>query len=271
MINRVLKLRQKVKEEKPLIHCITNPISINDCANAVLAVGAKPIMAEHPREVEQITAGAKALCVNLGNITDARMESMLLSGKTAKRLGIPSCIDLVGVACSSLRLEFAKTYLRDCCPKVIKGNLSEIKAFCGVPVHAAGIDAGDGDRLEEDSITAAAELLSGLSRTTNAVVFATGAVDLVAKADKVYWIKNGTPMLAEITGTGCMLNVLTGSFLSKGQPAEAALLAAMLMGIAGETADTSKGIGSYHISLLDQFYMLDDAEIRKRARIGEIA
>ena len=102
-INDLLAIKRKVKEEKPLIHCITNHISINDCANAVLAVGAKPIMAEHPAEVSEITASSKALAINLGNINDTRMKSILLSGKTAFENNIPAIIDIVGVACSSLR------------------------------------------------------------------------------------------------------------------------------------------------------------------------
>ena len=99
-ISELLDIRQQVQDTAPLIHCITNPISINDCANVILAVGAKPIMAEHPSEVSEITAAAQAVALNLGNITDARMESMLLSGRTAKKQQIPSILDLVGIACS---------------------------------------------------------------------------------------------------------------------------------------------------------------------------
>ena len=107
MRQRILQLRKRIKEEKPLIHCITNPISIHDCANVVLAVGARPIMAEHPAEVTGITASAGALMLNLGNITDARIESMKRSMRTAMENKIPVLLDLVGVACSDLRLDLA--------------------------------------------------------------------------------------------------------------------------------------------------------------------
>ena len=159
--------------------CITNPISINDCANAVLAVGAKPIMAEHPREVSEITAGAKALCVNLGNITDARLESILLSGKTAKALDIPHCIDMVGVGCSSLRLELAREYVRQCSPQIIKGNLSEVKAFCGLPAHAVGIDAGEEKNALPETVHTAKRLAGCLLYTSTYFSIVEGKPDSI--------------------------------------------------------------------------------------------
>lgn len=232
----------------------------------MLAVGAKPIMAEHPREVSEITAGAKALCVNLGNITDARMESMLLSGKTAKALDIPHCIDMVGVGCSSLRLELARQYVRECCPWIIKGNLSEIKAFCGLPAHAVGIDAGE----EENALSETVPMAKQLARETGSVVFVTGAIDIAAGQERVFLIRNGNPMLCRVTGTGCVANVLAGTFLSERKPLEAAVLAAVLLGIAGETACGERGLGSYRVSLIDQLSAMTENDINERIRIEEI-
>ncbi|MBU5450749.1 hydroxyethylthiazole kinase [Acetivibrio sp. MSJd-27] len=266
MTNRILELKRRIREKKPLIHCITNPISINDCANAVLAVGAKPIMAEHPREVSEITARARALCVNMGNITDARMESILLSGKTAKALDIPHCIDMVGVGCSSLRLELAREYVRQCRPQIIKGNLSEVKAFCGLPAHAVGIDAGE----EENALPETIRMAKQLAREMDSVVYITGAVDIAAGKENVFLIRNGNPMLCQVTGTGCMANVLAGTFLSERRPLEAAVLAAALLGIAGETACGERGLGSYHISLIDKLSVMTEKDIKEHIRIEEI-
>ena len=134
-------LRKRIKEEKPLIHCITNPISIHDCANIILAAGTRPIMAEHPLEVEEITATAGALMLNLGNITDVRMESMERSLRTARKAGIPVLLDLVGVSCSSLRNDFSQNLLEIGGISVIKGNMSEILTAAGMPCHGAGIGA----------------------------------------------------------------------------------------------------------------------------------
>ena len=134
-------IRSKVKECHPLIHCITNPISIHQCANAILAVGARPMMAEHPKEVREITESADALLLNLGNITDARMESMMISTKAAKQKGIPIVLDAVGVACSTLRRSFARELLKTVSPTVIKGNYSEISALYHEKYHSVGVDA----------------------------------------------------------------------------------------------------------------------------------
>ena len=128
MYNKWNDVKGKIDSQSPLIHCITSPIAINDCANAVLALGAKPIMAEHPLEVENITLMSKSLAVSLANITDARAESIMISGKAACKAGISSVIDLVGVTCSKMRADLAKKYITQCRPAVIKGNVSEIKA-----------------------------------------------------------------------------------------------------------------------------------------------
>ena len=137
------QLLQRIKADSPLIHCITNHISIHDCANALLALGASPIMAEHPGEVAEITATSQALMVNLGNISDSRMEAIAAAGETARTHHIPCMIDLVGVGCSQLRRSFAHGFLLRAHPAVIKGNESEIRAICGVEHHARGIDNGE--------------------------------------------------------------------------------------------------------------------------------
>ena len=127
--NALLKARNDLRETAPLIHCITNPIAINDCANGILAVGGKPIMAEHPDEVEEITCIAGALGVNIGNITDARRTSVLTSAKAAKTAGVPVSFDAVGVTCSALRRDLTHTLLREACPEILKGNDAEIRAI----------------------------------------------------------------------------------------------------------------------------------------------
>ena len=245
----------------PLIHCITNPIAINDCANAVLAVGAKPIMAEHPEEVEEITMTANALAVNLGNITDARMESMMRSGKVALAQGIPTIIDVVGVSCSKLRLNYARTYIKEMKPNVIKGNLSEIKALMGVPTTAIGVDVSTDDAVNDNNLDQILELLSAYSKQTDAVILASGKRDLIVYKDMDFGIDNGVAQLGQITGTGCMLNVLVASFLSCNPPLESAIYATALMGIAGELAETSTGTGTFRIKLMDNFSTLTRQQV----------
>ena len=292
MRQRILQLRKRIKEEKPLIHCITNPISIHDCANVVLAVGARPIMAEHPAEVTGITASAGALMLNLGNITDARIESMKRSMRTAMENKIPVLLDLVGVACSDLRLDLAKELLSIGHAAVLKGNMSELLAVSGLPSHAIGIDAGGAGCPDCGKYGwTVSEVLRAFSRSNQAIVLATGKQDFVTDGERVVLVQNGSAALSGITGTGCMVGALTAAFLPgcedniakemtdsieagvwsgvemelngrSGNYLAAAVLGTALMGIAGEEAEKiSRGPGSFQVNLLDEIYGLSDRQL----------
>ncbi len=265
-INNLLQIKHNVKLKKPLIHCITNPISINDCANIVLAVGAKPIMAEHPLEVSEITSVSKSLGVNLGNITDIRMESMLISGKTAFQKKIPQIIDLVGVGCSKLRLNYAKKFILECHPSVIKGNMSEIKAICDIESNAKGIDVGECDRITDESFVENIKIMKKLSLETGAVIVATGVVDIIISGDENYLIKNGCEMLSMITGTGCMLTALIASYISSSDILGGTILAVSIMGICGEFSQNVKGIGSFRTELIDNIFRISDSAITEKIK-----
>ena len=265
-IPELLKIRHQIKTEKPLIHCITNHISINDCANIVLAVGAKPIMAEHPAEVSEITAASKALAVNIGDINDARLKSMLISGKTALEKRIPSIIDIVGVACSNFRLDFTKKFIKECHPSVIKGNMSELKALCGVTSGAKGIDVGEKDAVTNANINDSITMLKSFSLKTEAVVTATGVVDIITDGSDTCLIENGCEMLSMITGTGCMLNVLTAAFISTKNIMGGTVLATSLMGICGELSQNVKGPGTFKTILLDTVFSLSDSVFKEKIR-----
>ncbi|MDT8718780.1 hydroxyethylthiazole kinase [Clostridium sp. 19966] len=253
-----MQIKHSVKLEKPLIHCITNPISINDCANVVLAVGGKPIMAEHPLEVAEITAASKALAVNLGNITDVRMKSMLISGETANKNSIPHIIDLVGAGCSKLRLDYAKQYIEKCHPNIIKGNMSEIKALCNIKNTAKGIDVGQSDIVTEENISETISMLKALSLKTGSIVAVTGILDVITNGTYTYIIRNGCEMLSMITGTGCMLTALTASYISSGDLLNGAVLATALMGICGELSENAKGTASFRTELIDNIFSISD-------------
>lgn len=274
--------RARVVQTEPLIHCITHPIVINDCANAVLALGARPIMAEHPREAAQIAAMASALTVSLGNITDARAESIMLAGK--ERAAV---LDLVGITCSSFRMELAKAFIRDCHPAVIKGNASEIRAISGFDFHDSGIDVSAADAVTRNNSAAQyqmAEILLNCSRKNHAIVLATGEVDMIAdwESSAVYLIENGSPLMAKITGTGCMLTCIAGVYLAVSEPLTAALLATVSLGIAGELAAAPEGqesssasrkkigLGTYHIRLLDELSLLTDELLFQRIKLRRI-
>lgn len=259
--------RQQLKKQAPLIHCITNPISINDCANGLLAVGARPIMAEHPREVEEITATAAALSVNLGNITDARMESMLLSGQKAREQGIPRIIDVVGAGCSRMRRTYAGQWIKQCRPSVIKGNMAEIKALWGETVSSTGIDAGEADQLNQENLQGNLTAARKLAQHTGAVILASGPTDLITDGETVFLVQNGCAQMGRLTGTGCMLGALAAAFLAVLPPVQGTLAAAVFFGVCGELAQTDQGMGSFHVRLLNALDQLPDQTLLKQARI----
>ena len=282
-----LEIRKYTKNSAPLIHCITNPISIHDCANIILAAGARPIMAEHPDEVEEITEVASALMLNLGNITDARIMSMQRSLKTASQKNIPVLLDLVGVTCSRLRRDFARRLLSEGHFSVIKGNISEILAVAEMPFHGTGIDAGAQDAVSESNEAQYCEAARRLAAHLHCTVFATGKEDLIANEKEAFLIANGHAALSGITGTGCMVGALTAAYLpgsrtvtadvasraeAEGTPeTAAALLGATTMGIAGErAAASSRGPGSFQAALLDEIYGLTDQQLVTGARFRRV-
>lgn len=254
---RLWEIFQQLSAARPLIHSITSPIAINDCANAILAVGAQPICAEHPREVADITRMAKALTVSLANITDARMESILISGKASAEAKIPSVIDAVGVTCSPMRVELAETYLIKCDPAVVKGNVSEIRALAGASYESSGIDVGEKDAADmdhESQLLATAELIRKYAKAMHTVILASGAVDILSDGEKVYLIENGCAAMSRVTGTGCILTCIIGAFLAVADPLTAAVCAVSLWGLCGEISEKcslAKGLGSFHVGLLD--------------------
>lgn len=258
-------IRGAVRERSSLIHCITNPISINQCANAILAVGGRPIMAEHPREVSEITATAGALMLNLGNITDVRMEAMRLSARTAAEHGTPILLDAVGVACSKLRRDYACDLMEAVAPAVIKGNYSEINALYQESYRASGVDADAA--LDAQTVERAA---AALARTRHTVVLASGKVDIVTDGTRLIRVRNGTPQLSCVTGTGCMLGALTAAYLSAASGLDAAVTACAVLGVCGQLAETERGSGSFMVGLLDALSTLQDAELERYMDLEEI-
>ena len=259
-----LEIRKKLRETAPLIHCITNPVSINQCANTILSTGARPIMAEHPDEAEEITITAKALMLNIANITDARMKSIRLSAACADKNGIPFLLDAVGVACSSMRRSYALSLILEHCPTVIKGNYSEICALEDQSYRSSGVDAHASADLRRTLEAAVAVALR-----YKTVVLASGKNDLVTDGKRLISVKNGTPRLGSITGTGCMQGALTAAYLSCSGGMEAASCAAAMLGICGELAADKKGMGSFSVSLFDWLSAADDDMLAQRIRMEE--
>lgn len=258
MTDKICSIRENVSKQKPLIHCITNPISINQCANAILSVGAKPVMAEHPKEVCEITDASNALMLNIGNITDARIKSMMLSLKRAKDKDIPVLLDVVGIACSKFRRSYVSELLNVSISSVIKGNYSEIASLHDAEYFSRGVDADSS--LDVSYITKAAKELALKYQT---VILVSGQTDIITDGERTVYVKNGTPLMAFVTGTGCMLGSLCTAFMTLLEPMDAAVSACVYFGICGELAKTDNGNGSFMVNLMDKISTLAKEEILK--------
>lgn len=239
-------MEEKSSKHGNLIHCITNPISMNQCANTILALGARPIMAEHPDEVMEITRTAASLLLNLGNITETRITSMRLSLKEANSVGIPVTLDAVGVACSSLRRNFVRILLTSGKFTVIKGNYSEILALYDDTYKAEGVDAKED--IDDELIRSA---VLELSKTHNCIVAATGKTDLIASSGEIKEVTGGSIQLSQVTGTGCMLGAMIASYLAEDNSLQSVVNACAFFKACGGKAATDKGPGTFMVNLLD--------------------
>ena len=252
---------QAVREKAPLVQCITNMVTVNDCANVLLAAGASATMAHHPLEVAVAVAGVQALVLNLGAVGDR--EAMYIAGREANRLGVPVVFDPVAAGFTGLRRETARKLLEEIRFAVIRGNASEILALAEDREGGSGVDVAAADTVTESGLPRAAELAQTLSRRTGAVVVLSGAVDVVADGRQALFLRNGSPTMARITGSGCMLSALTGAFCGAcpDKPFEAAATAAASIALAGERAEElrlQKGTGNatFRIDLIDSVFNL---------------
>ena len=266
-----------VRRQTPVVHSITNYVTVNDCANMILAAGGSPIMADDAAEVEQIVALSSALVLNIGTLNARTVESMLVAGRRANALNIPVVLDPVGAGASDLRNETLRRLLQEVRFAVIKGNSSEIRFLAGEKATARGVDADQGALVSEDNLAPAARMAADLSAATGAVVIVSGRIDIVAHAQKAWAVSNGDPLMTRITGSGCMTAVVVGCCVAAA-PAElsqACLCAVCAMGVAGEIASENMaavggGTGTYRTMLLDAMSTLDGPAITCRANVKHI-
>jgi hydroxyethylthiazole kinase len=253
---------RRLRETKPLVHQITNYVVMNETANATLALGALPVMAHAPDEVEEMVAIASALVLNIGTLSAHWVDAMLLAGRKANELGVPVVLDPVGAGATTYRTETAKRILDEVSVTVLRGNAGEVATLVGVAAEVRGVESvGAGGDPAELARAAGAQL--GL------VASVTGPVDHVSDGTTVIAVANGDPLLASITGTGCMSSALTGCFLAvnRDRPLEAAAEALVAFGVAGEdAAREAKGPGSFHVGLYDALAGLDPTTLDGRAR-----
>ena len=263
---------ENVRKNCPLIHNITNYVTVNDCANIVIACGAAPIMADDQEEVSDITTICAGLKINIGTLNSRTIASMLIAGKRANELNHPVVLDPVGAGASKLRTETAMQLLEEIKFSVIRGNISEIKTLASGSGTTKGVDADVADKVTEENLDDVIAFAKTFAEKTGAVIAITGAIDIVADSQKAYCIRNGHPMMSSITGTGCQLSAMTAAFVTanSNHPLEAAAAAVCAMGYAGEVAHSRlthmDGNSTYRNYIIDAIYNMTPEMLEKGAK-----
>jgi hydroxyethylthiazole kinase len=253
---------RKLRARRPLVHQITNYVVMNETANATLALGALPVMAHAPQEVEEMAANAGALVLNIGTLSEHWIEAMLLAGRAAKG---PIVLDPVGAGATRYRTETAKRLLGELDVAVVRGNAAEIATLAGHAAEIRGVES-----ISTASTTAA--VVRDAARALGTIVSVTGPTDHVSDGERVVAVSNGHELMGTVSGTGCMSTAVTGAFLAAKpkEPLEAAAEALAAFGVAGEdAARDAHGPGTFHAGLYDALYNLDPDTLDRRAKVSE--
>ncbi|MHB0977078.1 MAG: hydroxyethylthiazole kinase [Candidatus Aquicultorales bacterium] len=252
-----------VRDKKPLVHNITNYVVMNETANALLCIGALPVMAHAVEEMEEMVGIADTLVVNIGTLSKHWVEAMIAAGKAANAKGIPVILDPVGAGATSFRTETCRSILDQVDVAVVRGNAGEISVLAGIGGEVKGVESvGHAGDIEKT----AAELAAALG----CVVAVTGAVDVVSDGRRTARVSNGSPMLGRVTGTGCMSSTMVAAFAGANTDRfEAAVGALVSFGLAGElaAAESDERPGTFHVALYDALALLSEGDIEERAQV----
>lgn len=262
---------ENVRGMVPLVHNITNYVTVNDVANVLLACGGSPIMSDEPEDVEDITSICGGLNLNIGTLHKSSIEGMFRAGKRANELGHVVLLDPVGAGASELRTKTALRIMDEIQLTAIRGNSSEIKTLCLGSGTTKGVDADLADAVTEENLEESIAFVKEMAGKTGSVIAVTGAIDLVADASRCYVIRNGRPEMGKITGTGCQLSVMMTAYLTANPqcPLDAAAAAVCVMGLAGEIAwermEKGDGNATYRNRIIDAIYNMTGEELEKGA------
>lgn len=266
-MEQVLKtMLENVRAKSPLVHNITNYVTVNDVANVLLAAGGSPIMSDDADDVEDITSICGGLNINIGTLNKNTIPSMFLAGKKANALGHIVLLDPVGAGASRLRTDTANRLMQEVRFDAVRGNISEIKTLCTGSGSTKGVDADAVDAVTEANLDDGVQLVKAFAQKTGCIVAVTGAIDLVSDGERCWCIRNGRAEMSRITGTGCQLSGLMTAFLvaNPDRKLDAAAAAVCMMGLAGEIgwANMQPGDGNstYRDRIIDAiFNMTGDA------------
>ena len=266
-MEQVLKtMLENVRAKSPLVHNITNYVTVNDVANVLLAAGGSPIMSDDADDVEDITSICGGLNINIGTLNKNTIPSMFLAGKKANALGHIVLLDPVGAGASRLRTDTANRLMQEVRFDAVRGNISEIKTLCTGSGSTKGVDADAVDAVTEANLDNGVQLVKTFAAQTGCIIAVTGAIDLVSDGERCWCIRNGRAEMSRITGTGCQLSALMTAFLvaNPDRKLDAAAAAVCMMGLAGEIgwANMQPGAGNstYRNRIIDAiFNMTGDA------------
>jgi hydroxyethylthiazole kinase len=270
--NKLKTCIENVRRFAPLVHNITNYVTVNDVANVLLACGGSPIMADDAEEVIDITTICGGLNINIGTLNQRTIPSMFLAGKRANELDHKVLLDPVGAGASKLRTETALKLLKEVKFDVIRGNISEIKTLAFGTGSTKGVDADVADAVTEETLDSTIQFVKDLSKQTGSIIAITGAIDLVGDSEKCYVIRNGRPEMGRITGTGCQLSGMMTAFLvaNPDNLLTAAAAAVCAMGVAGEIGwehmQEGDGNSTYRNRIIDAIYNMDGETLERRAK-----
>ena len=260
-----------LRKTMPLIHNITNYVTVNDVANILLACGGSPIMSDEVEDVEDITSICNGLNINIGTLHKSSIEGMLRAGKKANDLHHPILLDPVGAGASKFRTETALKLMQELNLAVIRGNISEIKTLALGSGTTKGVDADVSDAVTEENLEQAIEFVKAFSKKTGTIIAVTGRIDLVTDGNRCYVIRNGRPEMGKITGTGCQLSGMMTAFITANpdEMLEAAAAAVCAMGLAGEIGwsrvQTGDGNATYRNRIIDAIYNMTGDILEKGA------
>jgi hydroxyethylthiazole kinase len=257
-----------LRNNRVLVHNITNYVTVNDCANVTLAIGASPVMADEILEVKEMVSICKALVLNIGTCNERVIASMIEAGQEANARNIPVVLDPVGVGATSFRHQSAELLMRSIRFSVIRGNMAEIKVIAGLESKRNGVDS-----FEDESD--GARIASMLSQKLGCVIAITGKTDIVSDGARVFELNNGHLLLTKLTGTGCMSTSLIGSFLGSGAlPLLSAMAGISSMSIAGEiaamTLEHEEKLGSFKVALMDAIGSMNRTLMREKLKVNEL-
>jgi len=263
-MDQIFEALEKVRSEQPLVHHITNWVTISDCANIVKCFGGSPVMAHAPEEAADMASIAKAVVINIGTLNNSTVEAMKIAMEAANKKGIPIVLDVVGAGATAYRNQKVKELLKYKIA-VIKGNASEIASAAGINVSTKGVDSGSvsGNMID---------IAKKFALERECVIAVTGKEDIVTNGGDVFIIKNGTHMMAEIVGTGCMAGSVIGTFCAVEKNYLVAAIAGLVcFEIAAENADkTSEGPGTFKMKLFDKISTLSDISINKMKKLEKL-